>query len=232
MIRVVCLVFSVAACTTLPRGARPGQGEGQTALHGARPGQGEDQTVLFDDIWAAMQAELYDQARADEWLTVENHDALRARAAAAADRLTFAREVMNPFLHQLGVSHTHLFTSDELGFFFLRSLFHTRDICKPSAVHIGVQLTADHVIRALLDGFPAQLAGLRRGDQLVAVDGEPYSSLKQFKPRRQTLTIRRGGESRSIELTPVEGSPHEAMLHAMENSVAIEERDGKRVGAD
>ncbi|MCG8420296.1 MAG: S41 family peptidase [Proteobacteria bacterium] len=190
----------------------------------------KDNTALFDEIWATMQSQLYDRARADRWLTAENRDALRARAAAAPDRLTFARDVMNPFFDELGVSHTRLFTSDVLGFYMLRSLFHTRDIHSPTAVHIGVQLTADHVIRSVFDGYPADLAGLRRGDQIVAVDGAPYVSLKQLRPKRQRLRIRRGSELRSVAITPVEDSPHEAMLRAMENSAAIEQRGGLRVG--
>ena len=109
-------------------------------------------------------------------------------------------------------------------------MFHYRDIDRPTVVHIGVQLTPENVIRAVLDGYPAQRAGLRRGDRLLAVDGVPYSTIRQFRPDRQTLSVQRGDRQLQVDVVAVQDSPNAALRHATERSVQIAERDGRKVG--
>lgn len=196
----------------------------------AREAPASDQLAVFDDVWRAMETELYDVERTAEWITEPNRQRLRAAAARCGSRGELARDVINPFLAQLGVSHTTFFTTDDLGYYVLRSLFATRDIAQPKIAHLGVQLTSDYVVRAVFDGHPGQAAGLRRGDRLVAVDGEPYVSIRQFTGSRQRLTIERGGASIELEVEAVEESPHAGLLRAMEASVTVEARDGRRVG--
>ena len=59
---------------------------------------------------------------------------------------------------------------------------------------------------------PARLAGLRRGDVIVAIDGRPVRSGAQListiegdAGRRLTLTVRRGGRTVVLHATPVDG---------------------------
>ncbi len=52
--------------------------------------------------------------------------------------------------------------------------------------HLGLiaeQSQRGYRISAVLDGFPAQQAGLRRGDLLLSIDGEPYHPVRSLNPR-------------------------------------------------
>ena len=58
-------------------------------------------------------------------------------------------------------------------------------------------------------GSPADLAGLRAGDRIVAIDGqrlgefnELYDRIQESGGRKVTLTVDRGGQSREITVTP------------------------------
>ena len=100
--------------------------------------------------------------------------------------------------------------------------------------HIGVQLVqraGDYQVAAVLDGYPAHGAGIRRGDIVEAVDGEPYhpvftfngsgSTPASFAPRREEyrLTLRRAGGPVEVTLTPVFENLYDSYRSAILNSV-------------
>jgi regulator of sigma E protease len=65
-------------------------------------------------------------------------------------------------------------------------------------------------ITDLQSGMPAQKAGLKVGDEILAVDGKPVpalaamvASLKETQDKSITLTVRRGSEIKSFTLQPV-----------------------------
>lgn len=66
------------------------------------------------------------------------------------------------------------------------------------------------VIDAVEKGLPADQAGLRAGDQITAVDGQPIGFwplmsevLQRSGGSKLVLTVQRGGEVREVEVTPV-----------------------------
>lgn len=70
------------------------------------------------------------------------------------------------------------------------------------------------VIGSLAPGMPAQGAGLKEGDTIVAANGQQLASPSEFSEIVQQsagqtihLQILRGGESRTIDLNPVWGDP-------------------------
>jgi len=80
---------------------------------------------------------------------------------------------------------------------------------------IGIRPDTELVVRRIQDGMPAETAGLRPGDTLVALDGKTIKSssflqvtLAQHEGGPMDLTVRRDGEQRtfSMEPTPVEGA--------------------------
>jgi regulator of sigma E protease len=67
----------------------------------------------------------------------------------------------------------------------------------------------DLYVMGLVDGFPAEKAGIRPGDKIVAVFGQPIESWEQFSravslhPERSIpVTVRQGGALREFDLTP------------------------------
>ncbi|NTU60125.1 MAG: RIP metalloprotease RseP [Deltaproteobacteria bacterium] len=79
--------------------------------------------------------------------------------------------------------------------------------------------TPEAVVGEVSPGMPAEAAGLKGGDVVVAVDGRGVTSWEEMAAaiagsggRRVVLTVRRGGDKLSIPLTPVtkdvgEGQP-------------------------
>ena len=64
-------------------------------------------------------------------------------------------------------------------------------------------------VTEVLERSPASAAGIREGDVITAVDGVPAAQLTLSainamfeKPQRYTLTIRRGGRTLTVTLTP------------------------------
>ena len=184
---------------------------------------------VFEDVWRVAKAEIYDEARAQRFFTPATYQKLKAEAQRVPNLDALSSEVLNPFLATLGVSHTAFFTRADLAYYLLRSLFTYRDIERPKVHHIGIQLTRDHVIREVFDGLPAAKAGLWRGDRLTAVDGQPYRSVEQYAGAR-TVTVTRGGKSRTVPVRPVHRSVTASLRDATDASVRTLRRGTKRVG--
>ena len=126
-------------------------------------------------------------------------------------------DVLNPFLEDLGVSHTRFYDRRHQGYYMLRSLFSTRSLDSPAFYTTGLQLDDGDPgrVQAVLDGSPAAAAGLRRGDRIVAVDGRKFESLLQWQSaRRVRLSIDSAGTLREVMLKPKWQGMHRAMLQA------------------
>ncbi|MBI4371957.1 MAG: site-2 protease family protein [Elusimicrobia bacterium] len=71
------------------------------------------------------------------------------------------------------------------------------------------QASKETVIGNMVSGFPAERAGLRLDDRVLAFDGRPLagwddlaSSIHRAPEREVSLTVRRGGETFDLRLTP------------------------------
>ena len=84
--------------------------------------------------------------------------------------------------------------------------------------HIGIEVLANNdgfLVTAALEGYPAHLAGIERGDIISLVDGEAFHPVYSFNsidlapnkfepnPIQHNLEYLRRGESNSIGITPV-----------------------------
>lgn len=83
-------------------------------------------------------------------------------------------------------------------------------------------------------GGPAEAAGLKRGDRLVAADGEPFHPVLSFRGKAgrsvQLQVQSRPGETpRTVPVTPRLISPKEEWLEDQRRSSKIFERDGRRI---
>lgn len=76
------------------------------------------------------------------------------------------------------------------------------------AHHLGVDVAKSTLVTGVVDGLPAQLAGIEQFDVIVAVNGDADAStatlraaLKDLEPGAKiTLGIRRGADTKSVEL--------------------------------
>ena len=151
---------------------------------------------------------------------------------SASDDLALA-DAFNPFLESLGVSHTRLYDLRHQTYYLLRSIFSTREIDRPRVYTIGVQLddTEGSLVNAVFDGSPAMTAGMRNGDRIVAVDGEPFDSLLQWQQSDPiAITVSSNGEEHTVRLTPVRQSFHRALHEATVQSTREYQCNDERIG--
>lgn len=96
--------------------------------------------------------------------------------------------------------------------------------------HIGidtVQTPDGHVVNSILHGYPAQSAGLRRGDQVLTINGQPYadawhrqtSDMPAPAPQAWTLVLDRAGQHLTVNVDTVYENPYESRNSASLASV-------------
>lgn len=149
-------------------------------------------------------------------------------------------------LRALQVSHTGRFTPDQIEYYELLDLFQTRGHKNTTAIHDGhiayegVGMAVRSIdgrlfVTHLYDGAAAQKAGLRVGDEIVAVEGMAYHPVNSFKGRASTnvtFRIRRKADQQTFDLdVPVTWlRPNPALSNAIRNSVRVIESDGVKIG--
>lgn len=99
---------------------------------------------------------------------------------------------------------------------------------------LGIEPGSGDLVRSLLDGGPAERAGLQVGDLIVAVDGKPITPQRdavagiseQLVGAAFTVTVVRDGQQRSVQIIPMT-RPSENLVGAEQQRFAM----GKRSSA-
>jgi carboxyl-terminal processing protease len=200
---------------------------------GARASQAAGMGTLLDCYWTLARDSLYDAEAARRHFTDAAHESLWTRAQSAND-LDELAEILNPFLQRLGMSHLYLLTPSELAYYIYGGFYAPHNIDTLAIAHIGVQCTRELTgwrVRSVLEGYPAERAGLRRGDLLVAADGRPFHPIRSFRGgERSVLSGRRNQRAFLIALDPVVESIPRSFEKAMRNSVRDTVIHGRRIG--
>lgn len=179
---------------------------------------GKSAVEVLNDVWEIGETSIFPRELASRF-DEESRAALEARLIANP-RLPLA-DVLNPFLKSLGVSHTRFFDVRHQGYYMLRSLFTTRELDSPKLYVMGLQMdpTQSGRVRAVLDGLPADEAGMQVGDVIVSVNGKPYASLLQWQGGEPvTLLVESDGGAREFSIQPTPMGKHRALLKATQNS--------------
>src|SRR5260370_1479238 len=85
----------------------------------------------------------------------------------------------------------------------------------------------------VIEGTPAQQAGLRAGDGIIAADGtafEPIGSLRGKVGKWVDLEVHRGASVVQIPVMPVDLEPTRMFLRGLESSARVIESNGRRIG--
>ena len=98
--------------------------------------------------------------------------------------------------------------------------------------HIGIAVASvegRHLVSAVLDNAPASAAGLRRGDRIISVNGEPFHPVYSFNPRPPAtpepdrrifrLVFSRGGAEHEAAVSTVFNNLFDSYRGAVEASV-------------
>jgi carboxyl-terminal processing protease len=194
-----------------------------------------DTLDIFEKFWTTAKSNIYPSSLANKFFTSDQYAKLHQQAQSSTNIVQLASH-LNQFLTQLQVSHTRFYTDQDIEFHFFRSLFTTRNLDEPAIWHIGAEFSktnTGYVVRAVLDGFPAQQAGLRRGDVVVNVNSLPFDPFLSFilaDGSNMKMLVQRGRTKMNIGIAPVKGGLHRAYVDAIKSSVTEFSIKKKRIG--
>ncbi|MET4022960.1 S41 family peptidase [Bradyrhizobium sp. S3.2.12] len=89
------------------------------------------------------------------------------------------------------------------------------------------------MITGVIEGTPAQQAGLLAGDAIVFADGAPFEPVQSFRGKvgkEVVLGLRRAGAFMQISVTPVEIEPNKMFLDGLKASARIIPANGRSIG--
>jgi carboxyl-terminal processing protease len=238
---VIALCMTLSACVTSPIRAKALPPSIAAVPHETASAD----LAVFEEVWRLVRDHFYDPTfHGVDWNAVqERYRPLAAAATSEEDRSV----VINRMLSELASSHTGYYTASDPAYYQLLDIF-SGGLRQPlkrlfpdgQVTYSGIgiftrQLAGKTFITGVLDGLPAWKAGLVVGDEIVAVDGEPYHPVKSFATKvgqGVTLTIRRfaDGPIEAVVVIPEPIKPGEAFLKAMEQSARIIDADGGKIG--
>lgn len=145
--------------------------------------------AIFDDVWRTVRERYYDPAlHGLDWSAMRAE--FRPLAATAKDQ-TELYALLRRMLARLRDSHTRIYAPDE-----------RFDWREPRFVGIGVrvrEIEGQLIVSEIERGSEAALAGLRAGDVIVRVDGEPAATIMARRLQEQTGAM----EAQVVNVNPV-----------------------------
>jgi carboxyl-terminal processing protease len=238
--RLVLQLTALAAASFAlpgPLGAQQAREEPANAL--------PDGIGTFESVWQTVRDRFYDpHLNGLDWSAVRER--YRADAAQATSDVRLA-EVINGMLSELHASHTRYYTTDDPEYYQLAGIFagalrrRGLDRAFPggriSYPGIGILshpgASGGSVITGVIEGTPAEKAGLLRGDEIISADGAPFEPVRSFRDKvgkQIVLTLRRAGAPQQLPVTPVEIEPNKMFLEGMRASARIFQANGRRIG--
>jgi carboxyl-terminal processing protease len=162
-------------------------------------------------------------------LVAQHREAIEASRTHAA----FATEV-NRLIAAAGISHFHYYIDEDWDYWHLQSTFGDGKRSDKVA-HIGIvpqRIDGRWFVRGILEGSVAVGSDLRVGDELLTVDGVPYTPIDALHGTEGRSTVirvrRRPGLVLHVTIKPVRGSLYRAMQRAMQESIGVVEYNGLR----
>lgn len=190
------------------------------------------QEIDFEKAWEqasqAIERRYYARAsRSDELKRRLAETAPKAKAAKSKEE--FSR-VVNTMIDGFGDSHFDFFTQEDQSYYAMDGLLGG----KQELAQIGAWFrpTGDgYTVHMVMNGSPAEKAGLVKGDVIVTVDGAPLRPVSSFKDKQKVeLRWRRGSKEYGASIDTRKSSAVEMFLEGSRQSAKVIERNGKKIG--
>jgi len=155
--------------------------------------------------------------------------------------------IVRSLLATLGTSHTAFYPREDPGYWAMASIFEPvlSQTCAKQRLpslpvsheDIGVlwkRVGDDWFVGGVFPGSPAENAGLRVGDRVLAADHREFSPVRAFASRaglpvKLEVQRERDGSCIALEVVPRATNPHEELRRASAQSWRILEHRGRRV---
>lgn len=203
----------------------------------AKPASKQDSpfAAQFDQVWRTVNDRFYARDfNGVDWRRVG--DTYRTRLMQVHTKTEF-KNLVNAMLGELHASHTGYYDDDDIEFTMLPAVM-SGDLRGHQVEHIGIMGVREadgYRVSAVINGSPADRAGIRSGDLLLTADGQPFTSAGSFKGKsgmsvRVTLRHEGGSEIQTVDVTPVRQNILSAFLEATRQSARIVDVGGRRLG--
>jgi carboxyl-terminal processing protease len=199
----------------------------------------------LNQVWNEVNSNFFDpKFNGIDWNAKRDEYTNRVKSSQSIEE---ASAVINQMLSELNTSHTRFYSKLEPAYYQLLGIFSDRGFSKqikkvfpdgkidyPGIGIFTKDLNKKTFITAILDNSPAAKAGLKVGDEILAVDGKPYQPIQSFVNTQEVkLSIQRTPDSKNVEqitVIPKKLDPNTLFLDAMKDSIKIIERQGKKIG--
>jgi carboxyl-terminal processing protease len=209
------------------------------------PAEAATGEAVFDRTAEIVKKEFY---RPSELGSFDRDIAEIRKEAGDLDDNAALDAAIGRMLAGLKTSHTARYTPDQVDYYELLDVFRynyrnrIRDLYPPEGkiTYEGIGIATRPIdgklfVSDVYDGGPAARANVRAGDEIVAVDGKPFAAIDSFKGKagkEVALALRRKGDGpeMTIRVRVEKLQPSEALLEAIEKSMRVFDRRGKRIG--
>jgi carboxyl-terminal processing protease len=189
--------------------------------------------TTFTQITTRIAGAFYDRAeRADEMKT--RFAKFAPRAKSATSRENFA-DIVNEMIAEFKDSHFAFLPDHSQGYYLFDGL--ARGDQARSAPTIGAWFgelkPGEYSVRMIMNGQAAEAAGLRKGDVMLTVGGQPFSPITALRPLVGKMPLfkwRRGSNEMSAEIPISEMPAMRPFLDGTRNSARVIESNGKKFG--
>ena len=194
-----------------------------SALDAAAQSTQDTNATVLDRVWAVGRANACTHVLRDRF-SDEQLARLKGQVTSEHDRRELS-DVLNGFLFSLGVTHTEFFSPADEGFYFFRThmaLTNPNAPAPPLFLNPGIQIGRDaqgYFVREVLDGFPAALSGVLRGDRLISVDGNPFTGVWGDTEHIARIGITRNGQPLELNAQVLALNWSQALLEASRRSI-------------
>jgi carboxyl-terminal processing protease len=201
---------------------------------------------IIDEIAGIVERKFYSPDRLQQvgWGAAVG----RARQEFAVAQTTAERDaVLRKLVASLKTSHTNYHPRADPAYWFWASLFEQmlQRMCPKEltpgfpVAHDGIgvfwkQVEAEWFVGGVFVGGPAEKAGLKVGDRILAADDQPFSPVDSFagragKPVSLQIQRARGAAPMPAVVTPQSTRPQEELRQATADSWRILEHKGRRI---
>lgn len=210
--------------------------------------QANSYTPVFEEVWQTVNKSFFDpKFNGVDWAALKSTYAPRIQKAKTSAE---ARDIINQMLGELKVSHTQYYTPDDPAYYQLLGIFDRDESVrkkrkpffpKDKVEYPGIGIFTKEVdkqtfISGVLDGSPAQKAGLKVGDRLSRVDGKPFQPVQSFVGKENKTVIVEVqrtsdvGSLQQIKVQPKVLNATTLFLDAQRSSIQVIEQNGRKIG--
>jgi carboxyl-terminal processing protease len=197
----------------------------------------QEPTKLLDEMLQTVSKNFYDPKLGGQ--TVEQLKLAAPKNPQPPDWAKTERD-LNVVLARLRTSHTRYYSPFSKGFHELLGVFGEASDSDPLRRQshydgIGLEtLESDGklFIRAIWDGFPAAKAGLKVGDRILSVDGQPYQEILSFQSKKSAnLQVQSAADEapRKVTVQVINIAPADAWEKVERASASVMEASGRKI---